>query len=58
MGFESPILALVYRTNFKTRKEATQAILEWIKTWYNRQRLHSALEYMSPQDYENLALAS
>lgn len=56
--FHSLKTELVYRTNFKTRKEATQAIFEWIETWYNRQRLHSALEYMSPQDYENLALAS
>jgi len=56
--FHSLKTELVYRTNFKTRKEATQAIFEWIETWYNRQRLHSALGYMSPQDYENLALAS
>ena len=56
--FHSLKTELVYRMNFKTRKEATQAIFEWIETWYNRQRLHSALEYMSPQDYENLALAS
>lgn len=56
--FHSLKTELVYRTNFKTRKEATQAIFEWIETWYNRQRLHSALEYMSPQDYENLALES
>jgi len=56
--FHSLKTELVYRTSFKTRKEATQAIFEWIETWYNRQRLHSALEYMSPQEYENLALAS
>lgn len=56
--FHSLKTELVYRTNFKTRKEAMQAIFEWIETWYNRQRLHSALGYMSPQDYENLALAS
>ena len=56
--FHSLKTELVYRTNFKTRKEAMQAIFEWIETWYNRHRLHSALEYMSPQDYENLALAS
>jgi len=56
--FHSLKTELVYRRNFKTRQEATQAIFEWIETWYNRQRLHSALGYMSPQDYENLALAS
>ncbi|MBK7960667.1 MAG: IS3 family transposase [Bdellovibrionales bacterium] len=33
-------------------------IFEWIETWYNRQRLHSSLGYMSPDDYEKMALAS
>ena len=56
--FHSLKTELVYRRKFKTRQEATQAIFEWIETWYNRQRLHSALGYMSPQDYENLALTS
>lgn len=56
--FHSLKTELVYRTNFKTREEAKQAIFEWIETWYNRQRLHSSLDYMSPIEYETLALAS
>ncbi|MBK7960679.1 MAG: IS3 family transposase [Bdellovibrionales bacterium] len=56
--FHSLKTELVYRRNFKTRKEAMQAIFEWIETWYNRQRLHSSLGYMSPDDYEKMALAS
>ena len=56
--FHSLKTELVYRRNFKTRKEAMQAIFEWIETWYNRQRLHSSLGYMSPEAYEKLALAS
>ncbi len=56
--FHSLKTELVYRTNFKTREEAKQAIFEWIETWYNRQRLHSSLGYMSPIDYEKLALAA
>ena len=56
--FHSLKTELVYRTTFKTRKEAMQAIFEWIETWYNRQRLHSALGYLSPQEYEDFALAS
>ena len=55
--FHSLKTELVYRRNFKTRKEAMQAIFEWIETWYNRQRLHSSLGYMSPEQYEKLALA-
>lgn len=54
--FHSLKTELIYRKNFKTRKEAMQAIFEWIETWYNRQRRHSALDYMSPEDYEKLAL--
>ena len=56
--FHSLKTELVYRTNFKTREEAKQVIFEWIETWYNRQRLHSSLGYMSPIDYENLALSA
>jgi transposase InsO family protein len=54
--FHSLKTELIYRNNFKTRKEAMQAIFEWIETWYNRQRRHSALDYMSPEDFEKLAL--
>ncbi|MBC7371667.1 MAG: DDE-type integrase/transposase/recombinase, partial [Bdellovibrionaceae bacterium] len=32
--FHSLKAELVYRRNFKTRQEATQAIFEWIETWY------------------------
>lgn len=56
--FHSLKTELVYRRNFKTRKEAMQVIFEWIETWYNRQRLHSSLGYMSPEDYEKMSLAS
>lgn len=56
--FHSLKTELVYRRNFKTREEAKRAIFEWIETWYNRQRRHSSLEYMSPEEYEKIALAS
>jgi len=56
--FHSLKVELVYRRNFKTREEAKQAIFDWIETWYNRERRHSALGYMTPAEYEALALAS
>ena len=56
--FHSLKTELVYRTEFKTREEAKQAIFVWIEAWYNRQRLHSSLEYMSPEEYEKIALAA
>lgn len=56
--FHSLKTELIYRRNFKTRREAMQAIFEWIETWYNRHRRHSGIEYMSPEEFEKLALAS
>jgi transposase InsO family protein len=44
---------LIYRRKFKTRTEARQAIFEFIEVFYNRQRLHSSLDYRSPLDFEN-----
>jgi transposase InsO family protein len=46
---------LVYRRVFATRAQARQAIFEYIETFYNRQRLHSTLNYMSPVDFENIS---
>lgn len=37
---------------FASRAEARTAIFEYIEGWYNRQRLHSSLGYMSPLEYE------
>jgi transposase InsO family protein len=56
--FHSLKVELVYRKTFRTREEAKQAIFDWIETWYNRERRHSALGYMTPDEYEKLALAS
>lgn len=36
---------------FATRSEAKAAIFTYIEVYYNRKRLHSSLEYMSPVDY-------
>jgi transposase InsO family protein len=37
---------------FATRAEARLVIFEYIEVWYNRQRLHSALGYLSPAEFE------
>jgi transposase InsO family protein len=44
---------LVHRQTFATRAEARTAIFEYVEVFYNRQRLHSALGYQSPVDFEN-----
>jgi len=39
--------------NYKSRAEAASSIFEYIETFYNRERRHSTLGYLSPIDYEN-----
>jgi transposase InsO family protein len=45
-------LELVYRDSFATRAQARRQIFDYIETFYNRQRAHSALDYLSPVDFE------
>jgi putative transposase len=40
---------------FETRQHARQTIFEYIEVWYNRCRRHSALGYLSPEEFEQLA---
>jgi transposase InsO family protein len=47
-------LELVYRRRFHTRAQAQSQIFDYIETFYNRQRAHSALGYLSPVDFELL----
>lgn len=46
----------IYSQLFATRNEAKLAIFDYIEIFYNRQRKHSALNYLSPVKYE-MALA-
>lgn len=43
---------LIHHCQYRTREEARQAIFEYIEVFYNRERLHSANDYLSPVDYE------
>lgn len=47
-------LELIYRRNFLTRAAARSAIFDYIESFYNRQRSHSALNFRSPVDFELL----
>jgi len=44
---------LLASRTFLTRAEARLAIFEYVEVFYNRVRLHSALGYLSPVDFEN-----
>jgi putative transposase len=43
---------LTKRKTFKTRDEARLAVFSYIEAFYNPQRRHSALGYLSPIEYE------
>ncbi len=43
---------LLDRRSFKTQAEARMAVFDFIEGWYNPHRRHSALDYLSPINYE------
>lgn len=50
--FASLETELIDRTTFRTRAEARLAVFDYIEAFYNPQRRHSALAYLSPADFE------
>jgi putative transposase len=45
-------IELVYRTSWRTRDEAENAIFAYIDGWYNTRRIRKELSYLSPNEYE------
>jgi putative transposase len=43
---------LIDRRRFHSQAEARMAVFTFIEGWYNPRRRHSALDYLSPVDYE------
>jgi len=50
--FRTLKVELIYDQTYRTKEEAKAAIFEFIEVWYNRQRLHSSLDYTTPEQYE------
>ena len=46
---------LVYRCKFADRETARRAIFEYVEVFYNRDRDHSALGYLTPEEFERKA---
>ena len=44
---------VVYHQRFATHAQARTAIFDYIETFYNRMRLHSSLDYLSPTSFES-----
>jgi putative transposase len=47
-----------YRFKYITRKEAKASLFGYIEIFYNRQRRHSALQYMNPCQFEVFKMAA
>lgn len=45
---------LVTDAQYQTRQQAKQSIFKYIEMYYNRQRLHSTLNYEAPLQYERI----
>ena len=56
--FHTLKVELTHDRNYKTRQEAQADIFEYIEVFYNRQRRHSYLNYLSPVEFEKRANAA
>jgi putative transposase len=46
---------LIYGQRYKTREQAQMAVFDYIEIFYNRQRIHSSLNYQTPEAFERAA---
>ncbi len=52
--FKTLKVECIYHTKFATKQQAELAVFEYIETWYNRNRRHSALNGLTILEFENL----
>jgi putative transposase len=50
--FASLETELIDRSDWRTADEASRAVVDYIESFYNRQRRHSALGYLAPVEFE------
>jgi putative transposase len=56
--FHTLKVELVHDENYKTREIARLSIAEYIECYYNRKRRHSAISYMTPEEYDSMLLSA
>ena len=54
--FKTMKTELVYHESFLTIEEAKMAVFVYMEIFYNRERRHSTLGYLTPCQYESLLL--
>jgi putative transposase len=50
--FASLKVERLHGERFETIRQAKDAVLDWL-LWYNRKRMHSTLNYVSPVEFEH-----
>lgn len=45
---------LIYFEKYQTRQQAHSSLFEYIELFYNQKRRHSAIDYLSPVQYEKI----
>jgi putative transposase len=55
--FDSLKTEHVYREQYEDLRNAKAKIFQWIEVFYNRERIHSSLGYLSPACFEAESLA-
>jgi len=48
----------VYRNTFIDYKHAQVVLFQYIEGFYNRKRIHSSINYMTPDKYEQICRAA
>ena len=54
--FHSLKTELTNHEEFETKAQANEKIFEYIEVFYNRQRMHSSNNYLSPVEFEEKML--
>ena len=54
--FASLKLELIDRRSWATRTQIRRAVFDYIEVFFNRRRLHSSLNYMTPAEYEAIMI--
>jgi putative transposase len=49
---------LVHRRPWPSRRDLSSEIFDYIEAFYNRQRRHSTLDYLSPEEYERKTITT
>ncbi|WP_438714802.1 IS3 family transposase [Enterococcus sp. DIV1537a] len=44
----------VYATTYSDLEEANRSLFSYIEGFYNRNRIHSSIYYLTPQEFEDL----